>query len=185
MTVAILALLGTVTVAPLPLSLPIIPRWISPSLVLVLLAVSAGLSVHTERVHGFELVAVAVLSVSAAAFGGMPLPPAAFHVARRQPDTNPAPLPARGGPLHGGRMVGLLERASVAAAVLAGWPEGMVLVLGIKGLARYPDLRDTRASEQFIIGTFTSVLWAVAVAALGRHLMAAGAWTGGPVVKPE
>ena len=82
-------------------------------------------------------------------------------------------------------MVGLLERASIAATVLAGWPEGMVLVLGIKGLARYPDLRDSKASEQFIIGTFASVLWAVAVAALGRHLIQAGPWSGGPILKPE
>ena len=56
---------------------------------------------------------------------------------------------------------------------MAGWPEGMAIVLAIKGLARYPELRspDQPASvtpqavaERFIIGTFTSVLWAVTCA---------------------
>jgi hypothetical protein len=38
------------------------------------------------------------------------------------------------------------------------------VVLALKGLGRYPELRtDTEgAAERFIIGTFTSVLWAVA-----------------------
>ena len=46
----------------------------------------------------------------------------------------------------------------------AGRP-GLAIVLAVKGLGRYPELRsqeDTGAAERFIIGTFTSVLWAVA-----------------------
>jgi hypothetical protein len=38
-------------------------------------------------------------------------------------------------------------------------------------LARYPELREPHASEQFIIGTFTSVLWAIAVCGVGRALI--------------
>jgi F0F1-type ATP synthase membrane subunit c/vacuolar-type H+-ATPase subunit K len=175
-TVTILVLLGAVTVAPLPLSLRPMPRWLAPVGVLGLLTATAVLSVNCHRVHGFLFAATSALTLTAATFGGMPLPPAAFHIARRQPDTGD-PLPTvRGGPLHGGRMVGVLERVAVAAAVISGWPEGMAIVLAIKGLARYPDLRDSKVSEQFIIGTFTSVLWAIAVAALGRHLMFAGPW---------
>ncbi len=68
-------------------------------------------------------------------------------------------------------MIGLLERAAVAAAILAGWPEGIAVVLAVKGLARYPELREPQASEQFIIGTFTSVLWAIAVCGVGRGLL--------------
>ena len=40
-------------------------------------------------------------------------------------------------------------------------------MLGLKGLGRYPELRNqehTGTAERFIIGTFTSVLWAVACA---------------------
>ena len=61
------------------------------------------------------------------------------------------------------------------ASVVAGWPEGLAIVLAIKGLARYPELRgldqpaavtSQAVAERFIIGTFTSVLWAVACAGL-------------------
>ncbi|MDV7266995.1 hypothetical protein R4315_20920, partial [Rhodococcus oxybenzonivorans] len=69
------------------------------------------------------------------------------------------------------RVIGLLERAAVAAAILAGWPEGIAVVLAVKSLARYPELREPHASEQFIIGTFTSVLWAIAVCGVGRALI--------------
>lgn len=181
MTIAVLALLAVITVAPLPLGTKAIPRWVGPGVVLALLAVTGALSTFTHKANGIEYAAMAILTVSTATFGGMPLPPAAFYIARRQPDSGD-PLPARGGPLHGGRMVGVLERAAVSAAVLAGWPEGMVIVLGVKGLARYPDLRDSKASEQFIIGTFTSVMWAVAVAAIGRHVLDIGPWVKGPMM---
>ena len=31
------------------------------------------------------------------------------------------------------------------AGLLAGWPEGLAVVLAVKGLARYPELREARA----------------------------------------
>jgi hypothetical protein len=71
--------------------------------------------------------------------------------------------------LRGGAWIGALERLAVYAALLAGWGPGLAIVLAVKGLGRYPELRnqeDTGAAERFIIGTFTSVLWAVACAAL-------------------
>ena len=52
---------------------------------------------------------------------------------------------------------------------LAGWGPGLAIVLAVKGLGRYPELRnqeDTGAAERFIIGTFTSVLWAAACAGM-------------------
>jgi hypothetical protein len=69
--------------------------------------------------------------------------------------------------LRGGAWIGALERLAVYAAVLAGWGPGLAIVLAVKGLGRYPELRnqeDTSAAERFIIGTFTSVLWAIACA---------------------
>ena len=70
--------------------------------------------------------------------------------------------------LRGGAWIGVLERAGVAAALVAGWPEGLAVVLALKGLGRYPELRNAgtgAVAERFIIGTFTSVLWAAACAA--------------------
>ena len=71
--------------------------------------------------------------------------------------------------LRGGAWIGALERLAVYAAVVVGWGPGLAIVLAVKGLGRYPELRneeDTGAAERFIIGTFTSVLWAVACAGL-------------------
>lgn len=68
--------------------------------------------------------------------------------------------------LRGGAWIGGLERAAVFVAMVAGWPEGIAITLALKGLGRYPELRTETpgAAERFIIGTFTSVLWAVACA---------------------
>ncbi|HET7066705.1 MAG TPA: hypothetical protein VFI21_03795 [Nocardioides sp.] len=69
--------------------------------------------------------------------------------------------------LRGGAWIGALERLGVYVALVAGWAPGLAIVLAVKGLGRYPELRsgeDTGVAERFIIGTFTSVLWAVACA---------------------
>lgn len=71
--------------------------------------------------------------------------------------------------LRGGAWIGALERLGVYVALVAGWAPGLALVLAVKGLGRYPELRnqeDTGAAERFIIGTFTSVLWAAGCAGL-------------------
>ena len=46
--------------------------------------------------------------------------------------------------------------------MLANFPAGLAVIVAAKGLARYPELRHPGAAEQFIIGTFVSVLWAAA-----------------------
>ena len=43
--------------------------------------------------------------------------------------------------LRGGAWIGVLERAAVFAAIVAGWPEGIAIVLAVKSLARYPELQ--------------------------------------------
>jgi hypothetical protein len=71
--------------------------------------------------------------------------------------------------LRGGAWIGALERLAVFATLVAGWGPGLAIVLAVKGLGRYPELRnqeDTGAAERFIIGTFTSVLWAAGCAGL-------------------
>ncbi len=90
--------------------------------------------------------------------------------------------------LRGGAWIGAFERAAVFAALAAGWPEGLAVVLALKGLGRYSELRgDARrggrgvlrrpgasggVAERFIIGTFASVLWACACA--GTYLALVG-----------
>ena len=78
--------------------------------------------------------------------------------------------------LRGGHWIGLLERLAVYATILAGFGEGIAIVLAIKGLARYPDLTATTpgAAERFIIGTFTSVMFAAACA--GAAWWVVGLW---------
>jgi hypothetical protein len=70
----------------------------------------------------------------------------------------------------------MLERLAVFATMLAGFGEGIAIVLAIKALARYPELKATTsgAAERFIIGTFTSVLFAAACAGLAWWLI--GLW---------
>jgi hypothetical protein len=69
--------------------------------------------------------------------------------------------------LKGGTWIGALERAAVTASLLTGLTEGIVVVLAVKGLGRYPELRAPGAAERFIIGTFTSLLWAASAAGVG------------------
>lgn len=84
-------------------------------------------------------------------------------------------LEAPGSVLRGGAWIGYLERAAVTGSLLAGFPEGLALVLAIKGVGRYPELRDSGsargnadAPEEFIIGTLTSLLWASACAGVAQ-----------------
>lgn len=108
---------------------------------------------------------------------------------RETPDVEPAAEPAATEPtaetapaakprtevLRGGLLIGLLERAAVALAILAGQPIAIAYVVAIKGLGRYPELKDTpAASERFIIGTLASMLWAAGVAVLAKILLDIG-----------
>lgn len=65
--------------------------------------------------------------------------------------------------LPGGRWIGMLERLAVYACIVTAFPAGIAMVLGVKGLGRYADLATSgtpRTGELFIVGTFTSMLWA-------------------------
>ena len=69
---------------------------------------------------------------------------------------------------RGGTLVGLLERAAVATCVVAGYVELIAVVVAVKGLGRFAELRDDPAfAERFLIGTLTSMLSAVWVALFG------------------
>lgn len=149
-------------------------RW-PGSLAVVLLAV-AGLIAATlaDPVDTRPaLVLTVVLGGVAAIVGGGPVATMVFGlVDGRNPDA-PRSVSSAGELLRGGAWIGALERAAVFVLLLAGWPEGLALVLALKGLGRYPELRarkDSGVAERFIIGTFTSVLWATACAGLALEL---------------
>ena len=100
--------------------------------------------------------------------------PAPLEVPREAPPTappiKPSPTPpsdAVGEGLRGGAWIGALERLAIVTTLVAGWPEGVAVVLAVKALGRYPELRVAErqgAAEGFIIGTLVSILWAVACA---------------------
>lgn len=75
--------------------------------------------------------------------------------------------------LRGGMWIGILERVGLTAAILAGRFELAAVVVAIKALGRYPEIRENPAvSERFIIGTLTSLLVAAACGAAGVTALA-------------
>ncbi|KUG58032.1 hypothetical protein [Nesterenkonia jeotgali] len=83
------------------------------------------------------------------------------------------------GILRGGTWIGILERLAITGAVFGGYPEAIAVVLAVKGLGRYPELRSwqaeqrAKATERFIIGTLASYIWAGAVGLIGVAVVAA------------
>lgn len=168
MSAAVLALLAVTAVLPSATSWVRADSWVVPGAQVALLGVAGLLAALADPVGSLMAGTVQVLGVLAAAGGASPVVRAVFRVARRAQPAIPPPAQEL---LRGGAVIGVLERAGVTVALLAGWPEGLAVVLAIKGLARYPELREAKAGEQFIIGTFTSVLWAVGCWAVVQALL--------------
>jgi hypothetical protein len=128
----------------------------------VLLAACAGVAWPAEPASEGLAEGAVLTAVLAAVTAGGPVATAVLEAA------DPTAVGARGGPgdpevLRGGAWIGVLERAAVAGTLLADWPEGLAVVLAVKGLGRYNELRETpAASERFILGTLASALWAAA-----------------------
>lgn len=122
-----------------------------------------------------EVVALGLLAV----FAGSPVTTALFrHVDRHPHPDARAPEAAErvveaGAILRGGHWIGLLERTAVYASILVQWPTGIGLVVAVKGLGRYSELRSATpgTAERFIIGTFTSILFASALALTAQWLL--------------
>lgn len=117
-----------------------------------------------------DFVAVAMLGLAAVGIGG-PLAVGVFRFVDRAADGGDAKadsVEAAGELLRGGAWIGCLERAGAYTTVVAGWPEGLALIIAVKGLGRYAELRhvDNGTAERFIIGTFVSMLFACACAGL-------------------
>jgi hypothetical protein len=129
------------------------------SLVLLVLALLLGWS--TDSGHDLDKPVTVLAAILAVAGGGLVTTQVFSFV------EEPERMREAGSVLRGGAWIGALERLGVYVALVAGWAPGVAIVLAIKGLGRYPELRnqeDTGVAERFIIGTLTSVLWAVACA---------------------
>ncbi len=65
-----------------------------------------------------------------------------------------------------GKYIGWLERSLVLTFVLAGYPDGVGLLLAAKALVRYPEIKDDKGhfAEYFLVGTLTSVTLALVAA---------------------
>jgi hypothetical protein len=152
--------------------------WVAAALAVAGLVLAAALAAASGRVHvdgRAPLTLLVVLAGALAVIGGGPVTSRVFVlVDGRDRGRHAGSMRRAGEVLRGGAWIGALERAGIFASLVAGWPEGLAIVLGLKGLGRYPELRSgerTGAAERFIIGTFTSVLWAAACAGVVRLLV--------------
>jgi hypothetical protein len=143
----------------------------APAALLTLVAAGAVAAAPDDVVvdgHGLTTLLV-VLGGLLAVAGGGPLTALLFDLVDRR-ELPAESMQQAGSVLRGGAWIGALERGAIYATLVAGWPEGVAVVLAVKGLGRYPELRAaedgvrTGAAERFIIGTFASVLWACACA---------------------
>ena len=176
---------------------PVLPAAVLATVLLGLAAAVAAADDPADPAEGWRLAAALVLGVAAATTGGGLVVRGVFRLMREEwrpwraprraapasPDDpaasdegSPAPETADAGAepvetvLRGGAWIGFLERGAVAATLLAGWPEGIALVLAVKGVGRYSELREANAPEAFIIGTIASLLWAGAAAGAAQLL---------------
>jgi hypothetical protein len=161
-----------------------LPRWVPVGLMTVLVA-GAGLATALgSHLTGRPHAAFVVVGLVVAGVAGSQVATAVFEAIDEhdldtgesdEPDHSdgqdslghrPDPedgLRSAGLVLRGGAWIGFLERVAVFAALIGRWPEGIAIVLAVKGLGRYPELRSRRSpglAERFIIGTLVSVLWA-------------------------
>lgn len=179
---------GCVVLLPFSLRPAIVtgPPWLGAVVVAWLLVplVSAGmLALAAAPLDGVSLVlAVAALLVTAAAGGspmatgvlrladpaaakaaeGMDLQTSRLDVTTSRPAPPVAATLSAPGLLRGGSTLGLLERVATYGTLAIGSPEGIAVVLAVKGLGRFGELKIPAAPERFMIGTFASVLWACA-----------------------
>lgn len=139
--------------------------------------------------NGWLVALVVVIAVAVSALGGWPLTAGVLRLAARSGDAGTAGATGSGDPgepsggdgptgavaqavLRGGTWIGLLERTAVTAALLLGYPPAVAIVVAVKGLGRYPELREhPGSSERFVIGTLASLLWAAGVGVLGRAVI--------------
>jgi hypothetical protein len=172
MSIAVLVLLAVTAAGGLVLTARgerVRPYW-AGAILAALLAVAAVVAWAADTPADGLLEGATVAAVLAAVLGGGPVATAVLGAA------DPSAVGVAGGPqdpsiLRGGAWIGVLERAAVSVALLGGSAEGLAVVLAVKGLGRFAELRAPAAAERFIVGTLASGIWAagcVGVAVLLR-----------------
>jgi hypothetical protein len=68
--------------------------------------------------------------------------------------------------LRAGRVIGVLERLLIFVGLTASSWEILAGVVALKTVARYSKLDEQNKAEYFLIGSLTSILWAVVVTGL-------------------
>jgi hypothetical protein len=148
----------------------------------VLVGVAVVASIFEDPVRGVQHDILVLFAMVLAVSGGAVVTTAAFETIdasevldRRPEETHGQTMAVAATVLRGGAWIGALERLAVFGALAARWPEGVAIVLAVKGLGRYPELKAgvvahggpvAGTAERFIIGTMISVIWAVACAYL-------------------
>lgn len=163
----VLALVLLAVTTGVGLTLVLVDRPLSPPVraagMAALLAAAGAAAWAGGDASGAVLGLATVLGVLASVAGGGPVATGVLHAA------DPAAVGVGGGAqdpelLRGGAWIGVLERAALTGTLLVGWPEGLAVVLAVKGLGRFAELRSPAAAERFIVGTLASALWAAACA---------------------
>lgn len=148
--VAALTLVGAVVLVALPHSRPSPVAAIAVALLAIAVSVTGG---------GQAVLAVLAMAardgVREGAHGGILLTDQTGDAGARPSEV-----------LRGGTAIGLFERGAAAAAILAGMPEALAVIVAIKGIGRFTELDAPEARERFIIGTLVSLSWAGACGAL-------------------
>jgi hypothetical protein len=169
MTVAVVVLVALTGIGGLALTAlgeRVRPAW-TAGVPVAALGLAAVLAWAAGPAGGGALQAATVLAVAAAVSAGGPVATAVLRSADPASAATAGGSPGTGGPgdpdvLRGGAWIGVLERVAIAGTLLAGWPEGLAVVLAVKGLGRFAELKAPAAAERFILGTLASGLWAVA-----------------------
>jgi hypothetical protein len=162
-TVAVLTLVALTGAGGLALT--VLGERVRPAWTALVLVAALGLAAVLAWAAGPPsegiIQASTLLAMLAAVAGGGPVATAVLRSA------DPTSASTAGGPgdpevLRGGAWIGVLERVAVAGTLLAGWPEGLAVLLAVKGLGRFAELKAPAAAERFILGTLASALWAIA-----------------------
>jgi len=163
---AIVALLGW------PFVRPSLGRMWLGAVVAGATGLAAVATIFEPQVDGVEQDVLRLFALVLAVCGGAVVTTAAFDAIDASGRTDGTDRIVRAGEvLRGGAWIGALERLAIFATLAARWPEGIAVVLAVKGLGRYPELRHQEtadgtsrpnasgAAERFIIGTLVSMSW--------------------------
>ena len=119
-------------------------------------------------------VLVAIAAAIIAALIGWPLVPLLLRLTHAGPGSKPERTGAEDVEvLRGGLWIGIVERALIAVAIVLGRPELMAVVIAVKGLGRFAEIKSSAAAgERFIIGTFVSIALASLLGVIGWAIVA-------------